>query len=527
MRKINPVSYLLFCFLIWACSSSQPPAKKLDFLKNTKLSMQQKFLTLLQKGHPDLALSASELEQLNTYYQARSYQRIHTSDSSFSEIGSKWKKTLERHECFGLTQQRLLSSKNNHLLIQELILTYNMGTAVRDLDSGFIDFENEKLQPKRWQEFPVTWTAKQQNTDSLMLSRGPIDTNYRFLALHLYHYRDSSNLDTISYKLCTEKKDKDLAWLQLKKALLGMGSITPSTDSLDVRSALKSFQRKQGLNPDGRIGEATVLAFAESSQMRFDRAIIALDRLRQAKVRPKTYIAINIPSFSLIFVADDTLRSKHNIIVGKMDHPTPTLESRVYRIVSLPYWKVPSSIARKEVLPALKNNPNYLSKEHMRIYKAKEVEVNSSTVNWKKVKNNTFPYQIIQDPGPWNSLGLIKFEFANNFSVYVHDTPSRSLFKQTFRSFSHGCMRCEAPVELGKQILSLDKKKEKFNPVTPDSLQILIDQQVHQDISLYNSIPIFVHYSSVTADRDGLYFHLDLYQKEQKLLRLLRTENNG
>jgi murein L,D-transpeptidase YcbB/YkuD len=88
-------------------------------------------------------------------------------------------------------------------------------------------------------------------------------------------------------------------------------------------------------------------------------------------------------------------------------------------------------------------------------------------------------------------------------------------------------MRCEAPVELGKQILSLDKKKEKFNPVTPDSLQILIDQQVHQDISLFNSIPIFVHYSSVTADRDGLYFHLDLYQKEQKLLRLLRTENNG
>jgi hypothetical protein len=530
MRKINLVSYLLFVFLIWACSSSQPPAKKLDFLKNSKLSMQQKFRILLQNGHPDLALSNLELQQLKAYYEARSFQRIHTSDSGFSAIGLKWKKTLERQECFGLTEQRQLPSNNKNLLIQELILTYNLGTAVRDLDSGFIDFENEKLKPKKWQAFPETWATSLQNTDSLLLSRGPLDSNYRFFAQHLYHFRDTAHLDSISYILCTEKKDKQLAWLQLKKALLGMGSITPSTDSLGIRGALKSFQSKQGLNPDGRIGEATVLAVAESSQTRFDRAIIALDRLRQAKVRPKKFIAINIPSFSLIFVADDTLRSRHNIIVGKMDHPTPTLESRVYRIVSLPYWKVPSSIAKKEILPALKRNRSYLSKEHMRIYKANKVEVNPSAVNWKKVKDNTFPYQIIQDPGPWNSLGLIKFEFANNFSVYVHDTPSRSLFKQAFRSFSHGCMRCEAPIELGKQILSFDQKSkrpEQYNLVTPDSLQTLIDQSIHQEIKLHQGIPIFIAYSSVTADRDGLYFYLDLYQKEQKLLRLLRTENNG
>jgi murein L,D-transpeptidase YcbB/YkuD len=113
--------------------------------------------------------------------------------------------------------------------------------------------------------FPETWATSLQNTDSLLLSRGPLDSNYRFFAQHLYHFRDTAHLDSISYVLCTEKKDKQLAWLQLKKALLGMGSITPSTDSLDIRGALKSFQSKQGLNPDGRIGEATVLAFAESS----------------------------------------------------------------------------------------------------------------------------------------------------------------------------------------------------------------------------------------------------------------------
>jgi murein L,D-transpeptidase YcbB/YkuD len=91
-------------------------------------------------------------------------------------------------------------------------------------------------------------------------------------------------------------------------------------------------------------------------------------------------------------------------------------------------------------------------------------------------------------------------------------------------------MRCEAPIELGKQILSFDQKSkwpEQYNLVTPDSLQTLIDQNIHQEIRLHQSVPIFITYSSVTADRDGLYFYLDLYQKEQKLLRLLRTENNG
>jgi len=426
-----------------------------------------------------------------------------------------------------LPRNRLSNTKNGNLLIQELLLSYNLGTAIRDLDSGFIDFEQEKYKEKKWSPIPLKWQFVKKNTDALLRSRGPLDSTYRYFAQHLFQFRDTAKIDTIAFSLITEKEDKKLAWQKLKLALIGQGSISEITDSLSIRKALRSYQKSHGLIADGLIGKATVISFAESSQTRFQRAMIALDRLRQEKIKPKSYVEINIPSFSLSFVAKDTLRSQHKIIVGKIDHQTPTLESKIYRIMTLPYWKVPSSIARKEVLPSLKRNAAYLEKEHMRIYKSQNKEVNAATINWKKVKDNTFPYQIIQDPGPWNSLGLIKFEFNNNFSVYVHDTPSRYLFGQSFRSFSHGCMRCEQPIELAKLMLTYDQKANKLNPVTPDSLQMLIDQGVHQAIPLLNHLPIFVNYTSVTADQKGLYFHLDLYQRDQKLLRILRTENNG
>lgn len=527
MQKIIASCLTLICLLFWACNEGSPKAKALDFLKVAQMSSHQKFKILLEEGHPDLPLTQEERDQLNSFYKAQGYQRIFTDDTTYTQAGKAWNTTLQKHEYFGLPQNRFASSKNSNLLIQELLLHFNLGVALHDLDSGYIDFKKAQYKERIWSFIPKNWLTTPTSTDSILLSRGPADTNYRFFAQHLYHFRDTAQIDTTSFELFTEKENKKLAWEKLKFALLTKGLITENTDSLSIRKVLRGYQKNHGLIADGLIGQATVISFAESGQDRFARAMIALDRLRQEKKRPASFIGINIPSFALIFVADDTLRAQHKIIVGKIEHPTPTLESRISRMISLPYWKVPSSIAKKEVLPALKRNSAYLNKEHMRIYKAQQKEVNPAAVNWKKVKDNTFPYQIIQDPGPWNSLGLIKFEFANNFSVYVHDTPSRYLFAQNYRSFSHGCMRCDQPIELGKKILNFDKTATKTNPVSPDSLQSLIDQQIHQSIPLLKSLPIFVSYTSVTADQKGLYFHLDMYQKEQKLVALLRTKNNG
>ena len=511
----------------YGCAPTKTTSEKKDYLSSKSLSASKKMKLLLANGHPTLPLSKAARQTLYNAYQLKGFQPFFNRTSTSQQIKNNWTRTLSKAAHFGLPSSRSIPFKEGHPLVQELLLHYQISTTLHDLDSGFIDFQNRKFKPKKCLTFPSNWLTKKQNTDSILLARGPADTNYHYFAQHLYHFCDSSKLDTLRYQITTEKENKTLAWKQLQKALIGLGYSDENTDSLGLRTALKLYQKNQGLNADGRIGSATVLAFAQSKQDQLYHAQISLDRLRQSTQKPATFVGINLPSFTLQYVADDTLRALRRIIIGKMDHPTPELVSKIYQIVALPYWRVPSSIARKEILPALKRNSGYLQKEHMRIYGAGKKEIDPQNVKWNKIKNNTFPYQIEQDPGPWNSLGLIKFEFNNQFSVYVHDTPNRYLFGQNFRSFSHGCMRADDPIELGKLLLTYDKKGDKMNKVSADSLQVLIDQKIHQRIPLLQHIPIFIMYQTVTSDSIGLHFHLDLYQREQDLIALFRSGNNG
>lgn len=520
--------FLFSALLISSCNETQGPSVEVDFLKNRKLNQAQKLKLLLLDGHPQLPLNDEERSQLFNMYAALRFKPFFSSDSTQQTIKQNWLKTFSKLGHFGLPKSRgQVIDKSQYELITELLLSYQIGTIVHDLDNGFIDFDKRKLKAKQWQKYPSSWLEKPLDTDSILLTRGPADSNYRYFAQHLFHYCDTIVLDTVHYKLTPENDDKKLAWKQLQSALLGKNLISAQADSLTIRSALRQFQKQNGLNVDGRIGMATVYAFKQSKQDRLYRAQISLDRLRQEKQKPKTFIGINLPAFILQFISNDTLRAVHRVIIGKIAHATPELSSHLNRIVSLPYWRVPSSIAKNEILPALKRNPGYLQKEHMRIYGANKREIDPKMVNWKKIKDNTFPYRLEQDPGPWNSLGLIKFEFANAFSVYIHDTPSRSLFSSPFRSFSHGCMRTEAPIALGMTILNQDHIGKKFNSVNGDSLQKLTANLIHQKIPLLQPIPLFVYYQTVTADRDGLHFFLDLYQREQDLIEALRSGNNG
>lgn len=528
MKLALNISVVLLMFLgAISCKEDSTKKPQKDFLNNPKVPLPSQIKRLLTEGHQSLPLGQSDRKKLYVFYQQIGFQPVYADRAIGQTIKKNWISTLSRHAHFGLPETRIAALQNKPELIQELLLNHQIGTIVHDLDSGFIDFKRRVFKEKTWKKYPIDWLTKPKNTDSLLLSCGPADTNYRYFAQHLYHFCDTAVLDTLHYEVVSEKEHKTLTWQQVQKALLGLGYIQLNSDSLAIRLALKKYQRNQGLNPDGRIGESTSIAFKRSKQIQLYQAQISLDRLRQKEPTPSKLIQINLPSFELVFIADDTLRAKHRVIIGKMDHPTPELQSKITQIVSLPYWNVPYSIAKNEILPALKRNSAYLEKEHMRIYRKKDQEIDPKTVNWKKIKNKTFPYQIIQDPGPWNSLGLIKFEFSNSFSVYVHDTPNRYLFEQKFRSFSHGCMRADAPIELGKLLLHFDKKEDKFNEVTPDSLQTLIDQRIHQKISLQKAIPIQVLYQTVTADKDGLYFYIDLYRREQDLINLFQSRNNG
>jgi hypothetical protein len=520
------VFYLIFLLIfLFSCNDNKPVIQK-HFLADQKISLKEKMLRILRPEYlTHLHINSSLHEGLRRFYAAHKFHPLLVSDSVFTEGGEQLKRSLVQSIRFGIPATRLVSmDKKLHLLEQEVVLMSNLAIIQYDLNHGFIDFEAQKLRPTNidFKGLNHLWEqSKSHEFDSVILFQGPIDTNYRFMAQHFFKFCDTAFLDAETFTIVTEKENVSASFSGMKSALISKKYIAEQADSLSTRTALKLFQRDNFLTADGKIGEASTQALSESSLARSLRGVIALDRLRQ---RPDTlvkFIRINIPSFELFYFANDSLKSHHRIIVGKVTNQTPTLTSKINRIVCYPFWKVPSSIAKKEIAPALKANRNYLEKNQMKIYRGKDKEVNPDDVNWKKIKENTFPYTVIQQPGSHNSLGIIKFEFPNPYSVYVHDTPSKNLFNQSYRSYSHGCMRCENPVDLAKMMLQYDNLGKKSNPITADSLDSLLILQTNHPLRLLNPVPIFVEYQTVVADRYGIYFHHDLYGRETSLVNIL------
>ncbi len=259
---------------------------------------------------------------------------------------------------------------------------------------------------------------------------------------------------------------------------------------------------------------------SESTKNKLMRTALSMEKWRWKNEYPLKYVHINIPEYLLRLYMDDTLRSANKIIIGKTDTKTPELTSKIRQIVLYPYWVVPQSITSKEINPKVKQNVNYLAKNNYKIFR-NDIEVDPTTVNWAKVKENTFPFKVRQEFGPTNSLGILKFEFNNKFGVYVHDTPNKGLFNNDIRAYSHGCMRVQNPIELAKMILdkdSIHKKRNDFTSLEMDSLYLLNE---NYKINLRDPVPIFIEYKTVTVREKMLIFHPDIYYKDEKYLKLM------
>jgi murein L,D-transpeptidase YcbB/YkuD len=513
-------------FLLWACSTGTPE-KEPSFLKNDELSEKAKLERVLENQYlKTLKLNDKEIEWVKNIYSKSSYKRFFATDSCLKNIAFNLQCELDRSIWYGIPKVRLHSVKNKklHPLEKEVLLMLNFGRMISDLNYGFFDFQMNHFKDTLSTDFNPINCLKQIDTISftrLFQKQGPADTNYRFLAYNLYHYAKNHLIDTTEFKISSKAKPEKI-FEDAKKSLLSKGWIDNKMDSLEVSQKLKSFQLENGLAADGKLGENTIYALNESTYEKLLRASLSLDRYRSAPKNPKKFVRVNIPEFKLYFYADDTLRNIHRIIVGKQTNPTPQLESKIYRIICHPFWKVPQSIATKEILPAQKANRNYLTKNHYKIYKGQNQEVDPYSVNWGN--RSSMPYTVIQQPGAHNSLGIIKFEFNNSFSVYVHDTPKKTLFNTIFRSYSHGCMRCENPVDLAKAMLLYDSIPKKRNPFKADTLDTLLSQVNHMAIRLLEPIPIYVVYETVAAERNNLIFHLDLYRREEELVKVLKGE---
>lgn len=282
--------------------------------------------------------------------------------------------------------------------------------------------------------------------------------------------------------------------------------------------AVKRFQRRNGLKDDGVIGPATVRVLNIPIAKRITTLRLNLDRIKWFNPRqPHRHIIINIPFFTLYFEQDGKLIDTMKVITGKPNHPTPIFSDEVEMIVLNPYWNVPKSIIQKEMIPKLLRNPDAMSRQGIEVYTGwgdHAQKVDPSEIDWMQYRySKTVPYRFAQVPGYRNALGKVKFLFPNRFSVYMHDTPTKPLFKRTKRAFSHGCVRLEKPRQLLKTFASFEKN------VDFKKSQSILRGKKNVSIPLQEKVPVDIIYLTAWVDYNGkLQFRDDVYHYDRMQL---------
>jgi len=286
----------------------------------------------------------------------------------------------------------------------------------------------------------------------------------------------------------------------------------------ELAQAVSRFQKRHYLDADGIAGKQTLAELNTPVEQKIDQIRVNLERARWVlHDLPSSFILVDIAGFSLHYYQNNKQIWQTRIIVGLPYHTTPTFESSIKYIVLNPTWTIPHSIIKRETLPKIKKNPNYLQEHNLRILDHKGRNIAEKSINWSSYTGKNFPYLIRQNPGPHNALGRIKFIFPNKHSIYLHDTPHRELFSKERRAFSHGCIRVNDPLTLGQLILTNDGQdwdKERINQV--------ITKEKTTRVNLKTPLPVMLLYWTVNAaNSNEILFKQDIYNRDPQLLKAL------
>ena len=291
-------------------------------------------------------------------------------------------------------------------------------------------------------------------------------------------------------------------------------SFSVYSDSL--LAAVENFQARHGLDVDGVVGPATLRAMNVSAEDRVNQIRLNLERARWVlDDLEDDFIVVNIAAFRAYLYRDRKPVWSTRVVVGKTYHKTPVFRSLLKYIVFNPTWTVPYSIATKEMLPAIKRDPAYLSARNFDVKDRDGNIIDPASVDWSQVTTRNFRFTFVQRPGLSNALGEIKFIFPNRFSVYLHDTPSKSLFARAERTFSHGCIRVQRPFDFAEVLLQADGW-------TSEMIQAERATRKTRSVFLAEPLPVLLLYWTAAIGEDGqIQFFDDVYERDQKILTAL------
>lgn len=437
-------------------------------------------------------------EQARFFWNQYDYAVTHLNDTSLSN--SAFYKKAESY----LNQEKItVSTRDSALLRTEFGFTENF---IRFINSTY---EKGYVKRKEQEKFvPIKKTDPMEMADSLLNKKHKDEKYYEEVnemyaglkqSLQLYYdiARNGGWPALPSLKSPLKKGAADAA-IPLVKKRLQLTQDMPGTDSSDsftdsLETAVKKFQRRHGYKQDGIISNTLVKDMNVPVEKRLVQILLNMDRMRWMPQKPKgNLIIVNIPEF-ILHVYDGTKTVFDMVVVvGRVGNNTMMFNGELSQIIFSPYWNVPPSIIQKEILPAIKRNPNYLANKNM-----------------EQVGNS-----IRQRPGPGNALGKVKFIFPNSFNMYFHDTPSKSLFNEDKRAFSHGCIRLSEPQKMAEWLLRNDPSW------TREKIVSAMNQTTEKAVKLKDPIPVFIIYYTAWVDNEGqLNFRDDVYQHDSELAK--------
>lgn len=317
------------------------------------------------------------------------------------------------------------------------------------------------------------------------------------------------------------KEDSVKSYQNATQALINFQYLdsTQSTNDSLFYSALKQFQQDNNLAPDGRIGSATAYALSQSNYRRKLAVISSLEKYKWENLEADSLLYVNIPSYELKVIERNKVAKTYRAIVGKTIHQTPSFSANMDYLILNPYWHIPKSISSKEILPKLKKDSNLVTKKGYTIYDNNRNVIDAASVDWSKVSATSFNYRISQTRSGGTALGKVKFIFTNKHSIYMHDTPSKSLFKNDVRAYSHGCVRLENPLELATYLIS--SKDDNF---TQDSVENLVNSGQQKRINLDYPLTVSLRYFCCEGTPEGkMRFYRDIYNKETQIKSAIET----
>ncbi|HEX6334094.1 MAG TPA: L,D-transpeptidase family protein [Flavisolibacter sp.] len=343
----------------------------------------------------------------------------------------------------------------------------------------------------------------------------PRSAIYRDMMNRMAHFhRVSSDVNFNEVKVVSGKVTAANRPLMVKLYQLGIAAaVESSITDKEVAALLRKAQRMLDVLADGTLRSISLAALNKPLAYRRQQLSIAINHLRWMEQAKEQYVAIvNIPAAQLYIYKQQQQVFESRMVVGKKSTPTPVLASTIREVVLYPYWMVPHSIATRELLPAIRRNIRYLASNNYTVLNSAGRIVNPYSIDWHALGPSYFPYTIRQGTGCDNALGIVKFNFTNPFNVYLHDTPSKGLFALNKRYFSHGCMRVEKAVDLGRMLLGI-------NRIAIDTLEEKGCQDYQKPVALrpQQQLPVMVIYSTAWYTATGdIVFYDDIYGRMTK-----------